>query len=169
MEDDNLPNLTPEQIEANKRRLSALLATMATQKTGINHKEHTMPKQETETVKAIKKRIAEKKPKASPKLTMTMDNSVDKSVHSQPDSQPNRVDQNEENIGIDKVYKVIDKLTKDKVIFVTVNLSETDVRWLEHLVNVGVTEDQLTRALKTTDRQTVAEVARDLLKAKGLA
>lgn len=128
-----------------------------------------MPKQETETVKAIKKRIAEKKPKASPKLTMTMDNSVDKSVHSQPDSQPNRVDQNEENIGIDKVYKVIDKLTKDKVIFVTVNLSETDVRWLEHLVNVGVTEDQLTRALKTTDRQTVAEVARDLLKAKGLA
>lgn len=164
MEDQELPDLTPEQIEANKKRLSALLATMATQKTGINHQERTMPN-ETETVKAIKKRIAEKKPKARPKA---VDNSVDNSVHSQPHSQPNRVDQNEENICIDKVYKVIDNI-KTTIGNVQVNLSETDVRWLEHLVNVGVTEDQLTRALRSTDRLTVAEVARDLLKANGLA
>ncbi len=174
MEDDNLPNLTPEQIEANKRRLSALLATMATQKTGINHQERTMPN-ETETVKAIKKRIAEKRPKARPK---PVDNSVDNlskpvdnlSLHSQPHSQLNRVDQNEENLGIDKVYKVIDKVNlKTTLGYVQVNLTDTDARWLEHLVDVGVTESQLTHALQTTKRKTVAEVARDLLAAKGLA
>lgn len=174
MQDDNLPNLTPEQIEANKRRLSALLATMATQKTGINHQERTMPN-ETETVKAIKKRIAEKRPKARPK---PVDNSVDNlskpvdnsSLHSQPHSQLNRVDQNEENLGIDKVYKVIDKVNlKTTLGYVQVNLTDTDARWLEHLVDVGVTESQLTHALQTTQRKTVAEVARDLLAAKGLA
>ncbi len=134
-----------------------------------------MPKQETETVKAIKKRIAEKRPKARPK---PVDNSVDNlskpvdnsSLHSQPHSQLNRVDQNEENLGIDKVYKVIDKVNlKTTLGYVQVNLTDTDARWLEHLVDVGVTESQLTHALQTTKRKTVAEVARDLLAAKGLA
>jgi hypothetical protein len=37
------------------------------------------------------------------------------------------------------------------------------------LVNVGTTEDEFTRAIESTQRKTVAEVARDLLAAKGLA
>ena len=168
MEDQDLPNLTPEQIEANKKRLSALLATMATQKTGINHKEHTMPKQETETVKAIKKRIAEKKPKATPRVTKPVDNSVDNSSSIGNLIGNLEVAQKIEKITIDGLYKVID-LKKTSLGYLQRNLSETDVRWLEHLVNVGTTEDEFSRVLESTDRQSVAEVARDLLKAKGLA
>lgn len=168
MQDDNLPELTPEQIEANKRRLASLLATMATQKTGINHQERTMPKQETETVKAIKKRIAEKKPKATPRMTKPVDNSVDNSSPIGNIIGNLEVAQKIKKITIEGLYKVID-LKKTSLGYLQRNMSETDVRWLEHLVNVGTTEDEFTRALESTDRQTVAEVARDLLKAKGLA
>jgi K+/H+ antiporter YhaU regulatory subunit KhtT len=179
MEDQDLPNLTPEQIEANKRRLASLLATMATQKTGINHQEHTMPKQETETVKAIKKRIAEKRPKATPRVTKTTNQPVDNSVDNLVKPVDNslsigniignlEVAQKTKKITIEGLYKVID-LKKTSLGYLLGNLSETDVRWLEHLVNVGTTEDEFTQAIESTQRKTVAEVARDLLAAKGLA
>lgn len=179
MEESDLPDLTPEQIEANKRRLAALLGNMATQQTGTRQGGYQMTGTETKTVREIKERIARnkpgRKPKASPKPVDNSSHSQPNKVvneevlHSQPHSQPNRVDQNTENIGIDKVYVVLNKVNLIGKHSVQVNLSETDVRWLEHLCEVGVTESELTTALQTTDRKSVAEVARDLLAGKGLA
>lgn len=179
MEESDLPDLSPEQIEANKKRLAALLGSMATKQTGTRQGGYEMTGTETKTVREIKERIAKKKPgrapKAQPKPGLhsqpeAVDNSVDKSLHSQLHSQPNRVDQNIETIGIDKVYKVIDIVNNKVNLSVLVNLDETDVRWLEHLCEVGVTESELTKALLDLSAgERVAHAARNLLAAKGLA
>ena len=187
MEDSDLPDLSPEQIEANKKRLAALLGNMATKQTGTQQGGYQMTGTETKTVREIKERIAKKKPgrapKAQPKAPHSQLNTVDhvtqshsqpkpvdNSLHSQLHSQPNRVDQNIETIGIDRLYKVIDIVNNKVNLSVLVNLNETDVRWLEHLANVGVTEAEMTQALLDLPAgERVAHAARNLLAAKGLA
>lgn len=120
MEAPKEEEFTPEQLEANKRRLKALLSGIATKKTGIHHEERTMPK-ETETVRRIKADIARKKgrAKATPKDTQnqpethphtdshTQPNTVayvkthNMSLHRQPHRQPNEVAQNAR----ERIYK----------------------------------------------------------------
>lgn len=137
MQEPKEEEFTPEQLEANKRRLKALLSGIATTKTGINHQERTMPK-ETETVRRIKEEIARKKGrvKATPKQPEnqpethpqsdshrqpnTVANETPShrqpteqytSLHRQPHRQPNEVAPNEK----ERIYKGYIKVVLKKV------------------------------------------------------
>lgn len=99
---DGLPDLSAEQIEANKQRIKALLAGLATSTTKTNHKEFTMPKDtDTETVKAIKKRLR--------KPSHTQPNTVayEEGIHTQPHTQLNEVAQNTEEHSIERYIEVL--------------------------------------------------------------
>ena len=173
MEDQDLPDLSPEQIEANKKRLAALLGNIATKTTGTPQGGYQMTGTETKTVREIKERIAKNKPGRAPKATpkpvsqeVANEVKTDAPIGNLIGSL--EVAQKTKKITIDGLYKVID-LNKVNHSYLLGNLNETDVRWLEHLCEVGVTESEVADAIRATTRQTMAEVARDMLAARGLA
>lgn len=166
MEAPKEEEFTPEQLEANKRRLKALLSGIATTKTGINHQERIMPK-ETETVRRIKEEIARKKGrvKATPKAPQTQPETHPQSdshrqpntvanetpshrqLHRQPHRQPNEVAPNEK----ERIYKGYIKVVLKKV-----ECSSVQPEMIELLAEC-MSEDEASKVLDALEARYASE------------
>jgi predicted transcriptional regulator len=168
MADNDLPDLSPEQIAANIKRLKVLLGTLASPTNFRQHQPQSM-----ETLMARTKPIVKRK--ATPKVNLavdqklTMDNpQVDyvdkKAVNPEVDYGPDivnlQVDQNTKNIGLIEVYKVYEMNKKNVVI------TESDMKWSALVVEVGVSASDLVAAIQSTN--SLAEACKQVLDAKGL-
>lgn len=173
MADNDLPDLSPEQIQANMRRLKALLGTLGSPSNFRTHQPQSM-----EALMATTKPIpkARKPRSAQPKVAPTeVETGVvkgdevsthrqpdtvanEEGLHRQPDRQPNRVAKNTKNIGLIELYKVYE-LRKNRLI------KDSDMKWGELAVEVGVTESEMVAAIEQTE--TLADACRQVLEAKG--
>jgi predicted transcriptional regulator len=187
MADNDLPDLSPEQIQANMRRLKTLLGTLGSPTQFRTHEPQSM-----ETLMATTKPIAKRKPRsAQPKVALTQvgtdvlkgdreqthrqpdavanedtihrqPNTVayEEGLHRQPDRQPNGVAKNTKNIGLIEVYKMYELNKKNVVI------TELDMKWSALVVEVGTSASDLVAAIQSTD--SLAEACKLVLEAKGL-
>ena len=174
MADNDLPDLSPEQIQANMRRLKTLLGTL-----GSPNNFRSRQPQSMETLMATTKPIAKKRTRsAQPKVALTQvgtdvlkgdqeqthrqPNTVanEEGLHRQPDRQPNGVAKNTKNIGLIEVYKVYEMNKKNVVI------TESDMKWSALVVEVGVSAADLVAAIQSTN--SLAEACKQVLEAKGL-
>jgi hypothetical protein len=173
MADNDLPDLSPEQIQANMRRLKALLGTLGSPSNFRTHQPQTMGELMA-TTKPIPK--ARKPRSAQPKVAPTeVETGVcigdqeqphrqpdtvanDDGLHRQPDRQPNRVAKNTENIGLIELYKVYE-LRKNRLI------KDSDMKWGSLAVEVGVTESEMVAAIEQTE--SLGDACRMVLEAKG--
>jgi DNA-binding MarR family transcriptional regulator len=175
MADNDLPDLTPEQIQANMRRLKALLGTLGQPSNFRTHQPQTMGALMATTKPLAKQR----KPRsAQPKVApTTVETGVVKGeeeqshrqpdtvanedgLHRQPDRQPNRVAKNTENIGLIELYKVYENIKRHMLV------TDVDQKWAALAVEVGVTEGELVAALNTVD--SLGDACRVVLEARGL-
>lgn len=172
---------TPEQLEANKKRLAALIGSLATAKTGTNHQKFNMPADgQTLAVRRLKEEMEKKKTrqrkpvaKADHSQPNTVDhgqsshsqpNAVDhERLHSQPHSQPLRVDQTSLNVGIEEVLSLYEEIS-NKRFNNSVKSTEIDLKVAEVLVEVGVTASDLDAALSAP--MSLAEAADKILAGK---
>jgi hypothetical protein len=166
MADNDLPDLSPEQIKANMKRLEALLGTLGRPSNFRTHQPQTLGAimQETKPAAARKGR-----PK---KVNLSVDQEKPTIVNQQVDhvstkksdinSQPMvnlEVDLNTKNIGIERLYKVYE-LNKKGLI------KDSDMKWANLAVEVGVTESEMVAAMSQVE--TLAEACRLVLDARGL-
>jgi len=166
MADNDLPDLSPEQIKANMKRLEALLGTLGRPSNFRTHQPQTLGAimQETKPAAARKGR-----PK---KVNLSVDQEKPTIVNQQVDhvstkksdinSQPMvnlEVDLNTKNIGIERLYKVYE-LNKKGLI------KDSDMKWAALAVEVGVTESEMVAAMSQVE--TLAEACRLVLDARGL-
>jgi hypothetical protein len=166
MADNDLPDLSPEQIKANMKRLEALLGTLGRPSNFRTHQPQTLGAlmQETKPAAARKGR-----PK---KVNLSVDQEKPTIVNQQVDhvstkksdinSQPMvnlEVDLNTKNIGIERLYKVYE-LNKKGLI------KDSDMKWANLAVEVGVTESEMVAAMSKVE--TLAEACRLVLDARGL-
>jgi len=155
MADNDRPDLTPEEIRANQKRLEQLVGSLVQPKGNFRHHQ---PQKIGEV--SMPRRPAAKKPLVNPQV----DNVEAKvEVKSDINSQPMvnlEVDRDTENIGIDKVLEVYKVKTKDKVI------TDLCLRWVNLAVEVGITESELRDALARSPG-TLGDACRGLLQAKG--
>ena len=173
MADNDLPDLSPEQIQANMRRLKALLGTLGSPSNFRTHQPQSMGELMA-TTKPIPK--ARKPRSAQPKVAPTeVETGVlkgdqgqshrqpdtvanEEGLHRQPDRQPNRVAKNTKNIGLIELYKVYE-LRKNRLI------KDSDMKWGSLAVEVGVTESEMVAAIEQTD--SLGDACRMVLEAKG--
>lgn len=174
MADNDLPDLSPEQIQANMRRLKTLLGTLASPNNFRSRQPQSM-----ETLMATTKPIAKKRTRsAQPKVALTQvgtdvlkgdqeqthrqPNTVanEEGLHRQPDRQPNGVAKNTKNIGLIELYKVYEMNKRNVVI------TESDMKWSALVVEVGVSASDLVAAIQSTN--SLAEACKQVLEAKGL-
>jgi hypothetical protein len=182
MADNDLPDLSQEQIEANMKRLKALLGTLGQPSNFRTHQPQTMGAL-MGTTKPVQKRTRSAQPKVAQNMiteTKTDDhrqpdtvanetdqNSVNlgqpevaqNTLHRQPHRQPNRVAKNTENIGLIELYKVYE-INKNMMV------TDSDMKWGELAVEVGVTEAEVVAALKTAPD--LAHACRAILESRGL-
>jgi len=166
MADNDLPDLSPEQIKANMKRLEALLGTLGRPSNFRTHQPQTLGAimQETKPAAARKGR-----PK---KVNLSVDQEKPTIVNQQVDhvstkksdinSQPMvnlEVDLNTKNIGIERLYKVYE-LNKKGLI------KDSDMKWAALAVEVGVTESEMVAAMSKVE--TLAEACKLVLDARGL-
>jgi hypothetical protein len=166
MADNDLPDLSPEQIKANMKRLEALLGTLGRPSNFRTHQPQTLGAimQETKPAAARKGR-----PK---KVNLSVDQEKPTIVNQQVDnvstkksdinSQPMvnlEVDLNTKNIGIERLYKVYE-LNKKGLI------KDSDMKWANLAVEVGVTESEMVAAMSKVE--TLAEACKLVLDARGL-
>ena len=173
MADNDLPDLSPEQIQANMRRLKALLGTLGSPSNFRTHQPQTMGELMA-TTKPIPK--ARKPRSAQPKVAPTeVETGVvkgdqgqshrqpdtvanEEGLHRQPDRQPNGVAKNTKNIGLIELYKVYE-LRKNRLI------KDSDMKWGSLAVEVGVTESEMVAAIEQTE--SLGDACRMVLEAKG--
>ena len=173
MADNDLPDLSPEQIQANMRRLKALLGTLGSPSNFRTHQPQTMGELMA-TTKPIPK--ARKPRSAQPKVAPTeVETGVlkgdqeqshrqpdtvanEEGLHRQPDRQPNRVAKNTKNIGLIELYKVYE-FRKNRLI------KDSDMKWGSLAVEVGVTESEMVAAIEQTE--SLGDACRMVLEAKG--
>lgn len=92
--DDGLPEMSEEQIQRNRKRLRELLATVATDKTGVNHREFNMPKSGvTKAVAEARQKVARRRPHTQhqgceSEAVHTQPLAPKSDIHTQPDTQP---------------------------------------------------------------------------------
>ena len=182
MADNELPDLSPEQIKANMKRLEALLGTLGRPSNFRTHQPTTLGALMADT-KPVKKRTRSAQPKVAQNTitdTKTSDhrqpdavanetdqNSVNlgqpevaqNTLHRQPHRQPNRVAKNTENIGLIELYKVYEINKKGLI-------KDSDMKWAALAVEVGVTESEMVAAMSQVE--TLAEACKLVLEARGL-
>jgi DNA-binding transcriptional ArsR family regulator len=157
MADNDLPDLSPEQIKANMKRLEALLGTLG------------RPSPKTSQPAVV--RTTKETQNAQPKVVQQR---LNKEVHTQPHgceseglhtqpfdtaiAQPQGC-ANIKNIGIERLYKVYE-LNKKGLI------KDSDMKWAALAVEVGVTESEMVAAMSQVE--TLAEACRLVLDARGL-
>jgi hypothetical protein len=182
MADNDLPDLSPEQIKANMKRLEALLGTLGRPSNFRTHQPQTLGAIMQETKPAAAKRGRPKKVNLSVDqekptiVNQQVDHVVKDSkaelVNRQVDnvstkksdinSQPMvnlEVDLNTKNIGLIELYKVYE-LNKKGLI------KDSDMKWANLAVEVGVTESEMVAAMSRVE--TLAEACKLVLDAKGL-
>lgn len=173
MADNDLPDLSPEQIQANMRRLKALLGTLGSPSNFRTHQPQSMGELMATTKPIAKqKRTRSAQPKVAPTEVETevvkgdevsthrQPDTVanEEGLHRQPDRQPNRVAKNTKNIGLIELYKVYE-LRKNRLI------KDSDMKWGEVAIEVGVTESEMVAAIEQTE--SLADACRMVLEAKG--
>jgi hypothetical protein len=182
MADNDLPDLSPEQIKANMKRLEALLGTLGRPSNFRTHQPQTLGAIMQETKPAVARKGRPKKVNLSVDqekptiVNQQVDHVVKDSkaelVNHQVDnvstkksdinSQPMvnlEVDLNTKNIGIERLYKVYE-LNKKGLI------KDSDMKWAALAVEVGVTESEMVAAMSKVD--TLAEACKLVLDARGL-
>lgn len=172
MQDNDLPDLSPEQIKANMKRLEALLGTLGRPSNFRTHQPQSMGAIMATTKPETKPAAAKKgRPK---KVNLSVDQERPTIVNQQVDhvdttktdksdinSQPMvnlEVDLNTKNIGIDRLYKVYE-LRKNRLI------NDSDMKWGSLAVEVGVTESEMVAAIEQAE--SLADACRMVLEAKG--
>ena len=167
MADNDLPDLSPEQIKANMKRLEALLGTLGRPSNFRTHQPQTLGALMADT-KPVQKRTRSAQPKVahntSPDTNTVQHrqpNTVanEEGLHRQPHRQPNGVAKNTENIGIERLYKVYEINKKGLI-------KDSDMKWANLAVEVGVTESEMVAAMAQVE--TLAEACKLVLDARGL-
>ena len=181
MQDNDLPDLSPEQIKANMKRLEALLGTLGRPSNFRTHQPQSMgaimatTKPETKPTAAKKgrpKKVNLSVDQESPAIVNQQVDHVSKElVNRQVDnedtpksdinSQPMvnlEVDLNTKNIGLIELYKVYE-LRKNRLI------KDSDMKWGSLAVEVGVTESEMVAAIEQTE--SLGDACRMVLEAKG--
>ena len=181
MQDNDLPDLSPEQIKANMKRLEALLGTLGRPSNFRTHQPQSMgaimatTKPETKPAAAKKgrpKKVNLSVDQESPAIVNQQVDHVSKElVNRQVDnedtpksdinSQPMvnlEVDLNTKNIGLIELYKVYE-LRKNRLI------KDSDMKWGSLAVEVGVTESEMVAAIEQTE--SLGDACRMVLEAKG--
>jgi DNA-binding transcriptional ArsR family regulator len=182
MADNDLPDLSPEQIQANVKRLKVLLGTLASPTNFRQHQPQilgTLMAQTKQTRKTTPKtsqpavvRTTKETQNAQPKVVQKR---LNREVHTQPQgcessglhtqpfdtpiAQPQSC-ANIKNIGIDRLYRVYELNKKNVVI------KDSDMKWGSLAVEVGVTESEMVAAIQSTN--SLAEACKLVLEAKGL-
>lgn len=168
MQDNQRPDITPEEMERNRKRLEVLtkdLKEIASNMTGIRQGGYTMPadgvtkavKEARAKVKARARKPVESQPYSQPQVDCTQPHTVNFEGVIQS---TNKVDKKHENIGIEEVLGIHKVVTKDKVI------TDLCLRWVNLAVEVGITESELRDALARSPG-TLGDACRGLLQAKG--
>jgi DNA-binding transcriptional ArsR family regulator len=178
MADNDLPDLSPEQIKANMKRLEALLGTLGRPSNFRTHQPQTLGALMADT-KPVQKRTRSAQPKVAHNTspdTNTVQHrqpntvaneeglhrqpeSVNNTLHRQPHRQPNRVAKNTENIGLIELYRLYEIKKKGLI-------KDSDMKWANLAVEVGVTESEMVAAMSQVE--TLAEACRLVLDARGL-
>ena len=172
MQDNDLPDLSPEQIKANMKRLEALLGTLGRPSNFRTHQPQSMgaimatTKPETKPAAAKKgrpKKVNLSVDQESPAIVNQQVDHVDtkKTEKSDINSQPMvnlEVDLNTKNIGLIELYKVYE-FRKNRLI------KDSDMKWGSLAVEVGVTESEMVAAIEQTE--SLGDACRMVLEAKG--
>jgi hypothetical protein len=168
MQDNDLPNLSPEQIAANIKRLKVLLGTLGSTNNFRQHQPQSMGAIMATTKPTVKR-------KATPRVNLavdqktTIDNpqvdyedrkAVNPEVDYGPDIDNLQVDQNTKKLHIDRLYRVFEIQKKNVVI------TEIDMKWSALAVEVGICESDLVAAMQTTN--TLGEACKLVLEGRGL-
>jgi DNA-binding transcriptional ArsR family regulator len=166
MADNDLPDLSPEQIKANMKRLEALLGTLGRPSNFRTHQPQTLGAIMQETKPAAAKKGRPKK------VNLSVDQEKPTIVNQQVDhvstkksdinSQPMvnlEVDLNTKNIGLIELYRLYEINKKGLI-------KDSDMKWANLAVEVGVTESEMVAAMSKVD--TLAEACKLVLDARGL-
>ena len=181
MADNELPDLSPEQIKANMKRLEALLGTLGRPSNFRTHQPTTLGAIMAES-KPTRKRTPKTPQPAVVETALETQNAqpkvvqqrLNKEVHTQPQScesegshtqpfdtaiaQPQGC-ANIKNIGLIELYKVYE-INKNMMV------TDSDMKWGELAVEVGVTEAEVVAALETAPD--LAHACRAILESRGL-
>lgn len=164
--DDGLPEMSAERIEANKKRLRELLATMGGNQNFRTHQPQRigdlMPrakKSHTQPPKVVHG------PDSHTQPSMVVNEELHTQLHAQPYTQPQSC-VNTRNIGIEETIRVIElHVVKDSV---CTTITDTDMKAIELLVEVGCDQASLESHLQAADlSKGVAPVICDLIEARG--
>jgi DNA-binding transcriptional ArsR family regulator len=163
--DDGLPEMSAERIEANKKRLREMLATMGGSPNFRTHQ----PQRIGDLMPRVKKShtqppmVVHGQPShAQP--SMVVNEGSHAQLHAQPYAQPQSC-ANMKNIGIEEVLKTLElHVVKDSV---CTTITDTDMKAIELLVEVGCNQADLEAHLAAADlSKGVAPVLCDLIDAR---
>ena len=181
MADNDLPDLSPEQIKANMKRLEALLGTLGRPSNFRTHQPQTLGALMADT-KPTRKRTPKTSQPAVVRTTKETQNAqpkvvqqrLNKEVHTQPHgceseglhtqpfdtaiAQPQSC-ANTKNIGIERLYRLYEIKKKGLI-------KDSDMKWANLAVEVGVTESEMVAAMSQVE--TLAEACKLVLDARGL-
>jgi len=167
MQDNQRPDITPEEMERNRKRLEVLtkdLKEIAGNMTGIRQRGYTMPADGV--TKAVKEARAKVKARARKPIESQPYSQPDKVDSTQPHTvnlgggiqSTNKVDKKHENIGIERMYKVYENVKNTLI-------KDSDAKWAQVAVEVGVTESEMVVAMQNT--HSLGDACRQVLEAKG--
>jgi len=167
MADNQRPDITPEEMERNRKRLEVLtkdLKEIAGNMTGIRQRGYTMPADGV--TKAVKEARAKVKARARKPIESQPYSQPDKVDSTQPHTvnlgggiqSTNKVDKKHENIGIERMYKVYENVKNTLI-------KDSDAKWAQVAVEVGVTESEMVVAMQNT--HSLGDACRQVLEAKG--
>jgi hypothetical protein len=149
MADNDRQDITPEELERNRKRLNELVGTLVNTGSFRHHQPQKLGE------KIMPRRAAARKKPVNPQV----DHEGEKEgLHSQPMVNL-EVDRTMKTIGIDKVLKTYVDIRKDKVI------TDICLRWVNLAVEVGITEEELKAAIARSTN--LGEACKLVLDAKG--
>lgn len=166
--------ITEEQARENQKRLASMLASAFKRPAEANQKVYQPVKGDTMTVKKMKQEIEKKRKQQRHSQPNRVDNDpVDNFSHSQPlrvdneerhsqlhsqlHGQPLRVDQPKKKTIEDSIYIGFNNI-KDKVLSLSLdNLNESNLRYIEMLDSLKVTNQQIDDAMRGKPKATIKE------------
>lgn len=170
MQDNQRPDITPAELERNRKRLEALtkdLKQIASNMTGTNQRGYTMPADGV--TKAVKEARAKIKARAR--------KPVSTASYSQPvvdSTQPHTVNLESKNLSTNKVDMKHDKNISNEDVYrmyerenVNALITESDTRWVNLVVEARASEVDLTKALQSKRGASLTAVCQAVLDAKG--
>ena len=170
MQDNQRPEITPAELERNRKRLEVLtkdLKQIASNMTGTNQRGYTMPADGvTKAVKEARAKVKARarKPVSTPSYSQPEVDSTQPHIVNLESKNPstNKVDmKHDKNISNEMVYRMYERKNVNGLI------TESDTRWVNLLIEAGVTEVDLEQTLSNKQGASLTAVCQALLDAKG--